>query len=299
MKKATILAFFGCIFLLSCNEQNGKSDAYGNFEAEDLTISAQIPGELLKFELEEGQTLTKGQYYGLIDTTDLYLSKLELQANINVISSQYKNLTAQINVIEAQIENINREIIRTRKLVETDAVPKKQLDDLEGSLLVAKEQIEAVRAQNPAVFSQLEVARIKLAQVEDKISRAHLKSPSNGLVLNKIANTHQMLSPGSPLFTMADLSIMTFRAYVSGIQLSQINLGDELTVLVDDHKQGLKAYKAKLSWISNESEFTPKIIQTREERVDMVYAVKLLVVNDGSLKIGMPGELVFDYVENQ
>jgi len=299
MKRIEIVAFVFILTAMSCADRNESADAYGNFEVDEMTISAQVAGELLSFDLNEGSKLEKGQIYGFIDTTNLYLSRMEVLANIQVINSQYQNITAQINVLEAEKKNLKREIERTKRLVESEAATRKQLDDLEGSLAVAEQRVKAIKAQNPVVFSQLEVARVKLSQIDDKVEKSILKSPANGIVLNKIANTHQLLAPGNPLFRMADLSVMIFRAYVSGSQLSEISLGEDITVLVDHHEKELKPYKATVSWISEESEFTPKIIQTREERVDMVYAVKLLVKNDGSLKIGMPGEVVFNYAEGQ
>ena len=293
MKRNLISFAIISMSIMACSNGNDESDAFGNFEVDEVLISAQAPGELIEFKLDEGQKLEEDEAIGMIDTTEFYLLKQEILANIGVINSQYQNIAAQINVLIAEKKNAEREIERSKKLLKSNAATQKQVDDLEGRLNVVEQQIEAIKAQNPAVFSQLEVSKAKLGQIDEKIRKSHIKAPFEGIVLNKIANEHQLVSPGSPLFTMANMSQMTFRSFISGSQLYMAGLGQEVEVLVDHHSEELKSYKGIISWVSDEAEFTPKIIQTREERVDMVYAVKILVENDGALKIGMPGEIRF------
>lgn len=297
MKKISYYIGMG-LLLMACGNDAEDSDAYGNFEVDETTISAEVGGELLEFDVEEGDELEEGEVVGLIDTTDLHLSRLELKANRGVIESQYQNLTAEVKVLEAEKANIEREIQRTEKMLKEDAATQKQLDDLRGARDVVQGKIMAVKSKNPSIFNQLEVLKVKLRQIDDKVRKAILKSPSSGVVLNKIANQYQLVMPGAPLYTMADLSSLDLRAYVSGDQLSGIQLGQEVEVLIDGPENELKAYTGKIKWISDEAEFTPKIIQTRKERVDMVYAIKVRVQNDGSLKIGMPGEVRFAHAKN-
>jgi HlyD family secretion protein len=293
MKKSQRLIFIAIGILTSCTSGNGNSDAYGNFESDEIIISSQANGEIIILDIEEGMTVKTDQILGLIDTTDLHLSRLEILANIELISSQYKNLSAQINVLLSEKRNIEREIERTKKLLISDAATQKQLDDLEGNIEVVKAKIATVESQNPTVVGQIKVLRAKLNQIDEKINKSIIVSPIDGVILNKIAMAHQLAAPGAMLFIMADLSNLIFRAYVSGNQITDIKLNSEVTVLVDDMESEMRKYPGIVSWISSESEFTPKIIQTKEERVDMVYAIKIVVPNDGSLKIGMPGEVLF------
>lgn len=299
MKRIVRSLVIVAIGLSACQSAYDEADAFGNFEADEITISAQTAGEIMELNIEEGMKVSAGQVLGYIDTTDLHLSRLELLANIEFIRSQYKNLGAQIDVLLSEKRNLQREIERTKKLMSSDAATKKQLDDLEGNLEVVNGKIAAIESQNPSVVGQINVNRARLNQVEEKISKSILVSPVNGIVLNKISMAHQLAMPGSLLYVVADMSQMILRAYISGSQLPLIKTGDSVIVMVDAAGGGLKKYPATVSWISGESEFTPKIIQTREERVDMVYAVKLTVKNDGILKIGMPGEVIFsDRAEN-
>jgi HlyD family secretion protein len=289
----SVTAFFGC-------SGNGDlADAYGNFESEEITISAEVSGELLSFEIEEGDQIELDQVLGQIDTTSLSLQKMELEANLAVIEAQYSNLAAEISALETERDNVERELERTRKLVETKAATTKQLDDLEGMLASVNKRIKVVESKNPSIASQLKVNKAKIDRLEDMINRCNLKAPRSGVVLNKIAREHQLVMPGSPLYTMADLSVLDLRAYVTGNQLSQIGLGEAVDVMIDGTDDELITYKGKITWIADQAEFTPKIIQTKEERVDMVYAMKVAVVNDGKIKIGMPGEVVFSHAEDQ
>jgi HlyD family secretion protein len=278
---------------MSCSTEKNGADAYGNFEVDEITISAQVPGELVKFNIEEGMFVDAGQPVGLIDTTELNLTRLEIIANVDLIMTQYGNLTAQINVYLAEKKNLEREIQRTEKLIESEAATEKQLDELKGSLTVVERKIASIEAQNPNVFNQVKVTLSKMEQLNEKMRKSIIRVPVKGKVLNKIAMEHQLAAPGTPLFIMANLSNMTFRAYISGNQLAEINVGEKVTIKVDYKDGELKSYEGHVTWVADEAEFTPKIIQTREERVDMVYAMKMKVINDGMLKIGMPGEVYF------
>lgn len=283
--------FLLCLTAFSCSGDGNQPDAYGNFEADEVTVSAKVSGEIVSLNLEEGQRFPAGEKVGQIDTTFLHLSKLEILSNIELINQQHNNIAAQIQVLEAEKDNVLREVNRLKTLVEKKAATQQQLDEIEGKLNVVSRQIRTLETNNPSVVGQVKVAQAKLKQVDEKISNSSIIHPIDGVVINKIANQHELAGPGTPIYKVADMNTLIFRAYVSGQQLTSVITGQECTVKVDASDGSLMSYSGKVVWIAEEAEFTPKIIQTREERVDMVYAVKVEVPNDGKLKIGMPGEL--------
>jgi len=279
--------------LSSCGDGDNGADAYGNFEVDDITVSAMVTGEIMKLEITEGDRLVKDQIIGWIDTTDLHLQRLEIEANIGLIKSQYAAITAQIEVLQSNKKILLTEIERTTKLLASNAATTKNMDDLTGQLQVVNKQITSIETQNPSVVGQLNVANAKIDQINEKCSKSIIVNPINGIVLDKIVRQHELAGPGMPIYTIADLSVMEFRAYIAGNQLGSVKLGDAVTVKVDGEKGDLLSFDGTVKWISDEAEFTPKIIQTKDERVDMVYAIKVEVLNNGTLKMGMPGELYF------
>ena len=291
MKITNILIGIGIITstLISCNE-NSKADGYGNFEATEITISAENNGKLLHFEAEEGKILKKGKIVGLIDTIQLALKKEQLQVSKSVIFSKSKGVLSQINVLKAQL--ITAEISKNRieNLLKENAGTQQQLDDIDGKIDIINQQIRSVEIQNAPVINELKNIDVQLEQVEDLLLKSIVTNPINGTVLVKYAEPTEITSFGKPLYKIADLSTMQLRVYVSETQLSSIKIGQEVTVKIDAF-DGMKNYTGNVSWIASEAEFTPKIIQTKEERVNLVYAVKIAVKNDGSLKIGMPAEM--------
>lgn len=293
MKTQQILLTFLVASSAACGNGDREADAYGNFEAEEIVISAKLPGELMVFEVEEGQSLKADEIVGLIDTTDLHLQRLEIKANIGAIRSQFGSIAAQIDVLKSSRNNLDREIERFTKLLSTKAATQKQVDDLEGQREVINKQMATIEAQNPNVAGQLNVAYAKISQIEERCTKSLITNPINGVVLNRISREHELVGPGSPLFTIADLSVLEFRAFISGKQLSSVKIGQEVMVEVDGLNGEMLSFPGQIKWISSQAEFTPKIIQTKEERVDMVYAIKVDVENDGRLKMGMPGELYF------
>jgi len=293
MRKRLIIAIPILSLLSSCGSDSGLADAYGNFEAEEITVSSKVNGEIMAFNIQEGSQIEKGQIVGWIDTSDLHLQRLEIEANMDLINSQYTSLSAQIEVLKSNRSIIENEIERTSKLLESKAATSKQLDDLNGQLLVLNKQIASIESQRPNVAAQLSVAKAKLAQIDEYCAKSIITNPLNGTVLSKLARQHELAKPGIPLYSIADLSVIEFRAFISGNQLTNLKLDDRVAVKVDDISGDLREFEGRVKWISSEAEFTPKIIQTKEERVEMVYAVKVDVINDGSLKIGMPGELFF------
>jgi HlyD family secretion protein len=276
--------------LFSCSDSNGKADGYGNFEATEITVSAENTGKLMQLEVSEGDQIVKDKFIGYIDTIPLALKREQLEVSKAVIGSKSKGVLSQINVLNAQLKTANTNKERTENLIKDNAGTQKQLDDIQGEINVIKNQIRSVEIQNAPVVNELKSIDIQLKQIDDQIQKSKIINPINGTVLTKYAEPNEITVFGKPLYKIADLSIMQLRVYISETQLANIKIGQEVTVKIDD-ADTMKSYKGKISWIASEAEFTPKIIQTKEERVALVYAVKVDVVNDGSLKIGMPAEM--------
>lgn len=279
--------------MISCTNSNETSDAYGNFEATEITISAQSMGEIRQFDLNEGNLLKAGQLIGWVDTTDFSLKKSQTLAQKDAIISRVTNLDAQIAVYEQQKVNIQRDKERVEKMFLDGAATQKQVDDISGQIDVIDKQIKSVKAQQTSIYTEAAVIQKQIAQVEESIAKSIIVNPLEGVVLAKYVNVHEMVVPGKPLYKLADLREMTLKVYVSGSQIPQVKIGQEVEVVVDADKETNRKMTGTVSWVSESAEFTPKIIQTKEERVNMVYAVKVLVSNDGTLKIGMPGEINF------
>ncbi|WOD42982.1 HlyD family secretion protein [Hwangdonia lutea] len=278
------------ISLFSCNKDNGKADGYGNFEATEITISAENNGKLMQFNVNEGDVLTKEQFIGYIDTIPLSLKREQLQVSKAIISSKSKGVLSQISVLNAKLKTANTNKTRVKNLIKDNAGTQKQLDDIQGEINVIKNQIRSVEIQNAPVVNELKAIDVQLKQIDDQIEKSKIVNPVSGTVLTKYAEPNEITAFGKPLYKIADLRTMQLRVYVSETQLANIKIGQEVSIKIDD-AETMKSYNGTISWIASEAEFTPKIIQTKEERVALVYAVKIDVSNDGSLKIGMPAEL--------
>jgi len=297
MAKQTILFALFALLLAACDSGENGADAYGNFEATEVLVGAEVSGKILQFELEEGDRVQAGRRVGLIDTVPLHLQKQQLEARIRAISRKTQDVEPRIEVLRERRSNLLREKRRVAALLRDSAATPKQLDDLEGEIEVVDQEIEATRSQyataNRSVLAEIEPLEAQIRQVEDQLSRCFILNPLEGVVLLKLVEPHEMVSAGVPLYKIADLSEMILRVYVSGAQLPEIEIGQEVSVRIDDGREGYRHLKGKISWIAEEAEFTPQMIQTKEERVDLVYAVKVRVPNEGALKIGMPGEVFF------
>ena len=291
--KTTIILVATIFVLSACSSKNGKSDAYGNFETVEVLVSSEIQGKLLRFSIEEGKTYKAGDIVGLIDTVQLALKRDQLIAQRNASATKIGNILSQIAVQEEQKGTLLVDKARTEKLMRAKAIPTKQLDDINGKIKVTDSQIESIKTQNAAVVNEVEAYDKQIAQMKDQIDRCKIVNPINGTVLEKYIEPSEIAAPGKTLYKVADMSQMILRVYVSGTQLPSVKIGQKVTVLIDQEKGDNKTFEGTISWVSPEAEFTPKIIQTKEERVNLVYAVKVTVKNDGSLKIGMPGEVRF------
>lgn len=290
MKKLFLFLFAA---LAACSNDADKSDAFGNFEAVEIIVSAEGNGKIVNFEVEEGQIIEEDAVVGQIDTAQLHFQKERVVAQRSAVSTKTANILAQIDVLKQQKEIALKDLKRVEKMYEDKAATEKQLDDVKGRIAVIDKQIQSIETQNSSVLSELRAMDAQIGQLRDAIEKCKIVNPIRGSVLNKFVEESEIAGAGKPLYKIANLDELILRFYVSGAQLSSIKIGDKIDVLFDKDKNSNFSTKGKIIWISSKAEFTPKIIQTKEERVNMVYAVKALVENDGSMKIGMPGEVKF------
>lgn len=270
-----------------------EPDAYGNFEAEEVVISAEGSGRLLRFEARQGEPLAAGAVVALIDTTTLGLQTQELASQQAASVTRTREAEAQIGVLQAQLRTAREEHARTLRLFRAEAATAQQLNLAEGEVRVLEQRINAARAQAEGARQEVGGVQARTAQVQEQIRRAQVVNPAAGTVLTTYAEAGEFVQPGQPLYKIADLRALTLRAYVSGAQLAAVRLGQRVTVQVDGGEDARVGLPGTVTWISSEAEFTPTPIQTRDERTEQVYAVKVRVANpDGVLKIGMPGEVV-------
>lgn len=293
MKNRFVLIILSAIILSSCSVNDGKSDAYGNFEAKEIIISSEAQGKIIEMNFEEGSVIKKDELVIVVDSMQLYLKKQQLIASKKTVSTKISNIISQINVGEEQKKTLIIEKERVNNLLKDGAATGKQLDDINGKIDVIDKQIASIRTQNSTVLSELEVFSKQIDMLNDQLSKYSVVNPVNGTVLEKYVEIFEIAIPGKPLYKIADLNEMELKVYITGEQLPYLKLNQKVEVFIDDNKNSNKKLEGDISWISSEAEFTPKIIQTKEERVKLVYAVKVRVKNDGRIKIGMPGEINF------
>ncbi|OBX24056.1 MULTISPECIES: HlyD family secretion protein [Bizionia] len=281
---------FGLLTLNSCSNSNGKADGYGNFEATEITVSAENNGKIMAFHVQEGDALKKDAFIGYIDTIPLALKREQLLVSKDVISSKSQGVLSQIAVLNAKLKTANIHKIRTENLIRDKAGTQKQLDDVQGEIDVLKQQVRSVEIQNAPVVNELKNLDVQLKQIDNQIDKCKIINPINGTVLTKYAEPSEITAFGKPLYKIAALENMELRVFISETQLANLKIGESVTVKIDSNDT-MKDYEGTVIWIASEAEFTPKIIQTKEERIALVYAVKITVKNDGSLKIGMPAEM--------
>lgn len=289
---------FILLFAFACTKEDPQADAYGNFEANTTTVSAQANGALVMFDVQEGQSIEAGQLVGVIDSTTLYLQKLQLLASLQTLGQKTQDPQPQIDVLKEQQKSLLREKKRLEALVADKAATPKQLDDLNAQLDVIGKQIEAAQRQagrvNQGILSEGNPLKAQVNVLESQLRKCYIYNPIKGVVLTKIAEPGEVAGFGAPLYRIANLDTLILRAYASGGQLSAIKIGQKVEVKVDVPGGASAPVQGVITWISNQSEFTPKSIQTREERANLVYALKIAVPNkDGKLKIGMPAEVNF------
>jgi len=291
MKNALFLILLG-MMMASCN-RNEKSDAYGNFEASEVIVSSQSNGQIKYLNIEEGMQVNVGDTVAMTDTIDLSLKREQLVSQSKVILARLQNIDSQISVQEQQKKNLLVDRERVGNLLKDGAATQKQMDDISGNLDLISKQIRATAVQKESVRAELGTLEAQVRQVEESMNKCFIVSPLSGTVLVKFAEAGEITTPGKPVCKVANLETLELKVYISGDQLPYLRLGDNVDVMIDKDKSGFTNLTGRVSWISPKAEFTPKTIQTKKERVNLVYAAKVLVPNDGSLKIGMPGEINF------
>ncbi|NML23262.1 HlyD family efflux transporter periplasmic adaptor subunit [Pseudoflavitalea sp. G-6-1-2] len=309
MKQYIFPALIFAGFLAACNGNGTVADASGTFEVDEVIVSSELTGKILSFDVQEGDSIAKDKVVGLVDAENLNLQKEQVQASIAALSQKTADLNPQVKLLEdqltvqqAQLKNLLHEKQRLENLIKADAATGKQLDDMVSQIEVVQRQMQVTRqqmqvqrsnvgTQNRSILSEGKPLEKRVAQLDDQLKRASITNPVGGTVIEKYAEAGEMTSTGKALYKIADLSVMTLRAYITGTQLPQVKLGQQVKVLIDNGAKSYKELAGTITWIADKAEFTPKTIQTKEERANLVYAIKVKVKNDGFLKIGMYGEI--------
>jgi len=305
----TVLAIVS--IFIGCKSAENNFDATGTFEAEETIVSAELSGKLVSFNVEEGMLIAKDSMVGVVDAKNIALQQEQVEASIKALNEktataapQVQLLQNQLNVQQSQLNNLLHEKSRVENLVKADAATGKQLDDIIAQIDVAKKQfavtqqqiavqLNIIATQNRSILSEANPLKKRVAQLQDQVQRANIINPVTGTVITKFAEPGEITATGKALYKIADLSSLNLRAYISGIQLPQVKLGQMVKVMIDDGAKKYKEYSGTIIWIADKAEFTPKTIQTKEERANLVYAIKVNVKNNGFLKIGMYGEVLF------
>lgn len=287
-----------CIILpVGCKKKKREADAYGVCEATEIIVSSESNGKILSFDIQEGQTYEQGENLGCIDTFQTYLQIKQLQSSINAVLARRPNAGSQMRVLEDKLATLNKEKQRVHNLIEANAASTKQLDDIQAEINITKSQIAATKStlsiQDQSLLEEVEGMRFQLQQLEHVLASCYIKAPITGTIINKYIEENELAYQGKPLFKMADLTNMFIKVYVTEKDLASIKLGQPAVVRLDNNNGKPIKLEGTVSWISEKAEFTPKMIQTADERVNLVYAVKVSFRNDGSAKIGMPGDVIF------
>jgi HlyD family secretion protein len=297
MKPKYFITLFVLTTLFSCKKSEKNYDASGSFEAEETIISAEAAGTIKEFTVSEGQELKAGQAIGYIDSIQLYLKKKQLLASINTVLSKRPDVALQLGALDEQLITAEKEKQRMTSLVGAGAGTQKQLDDVTAQINVINKQKEALQSTLKitvnGIGQETQPLYVQIEQLNDQLTRCRIVNPVNGTMLAKYVEPNEVAAPGKPLYKIADLSQIILRAYINGSQLSQVKLGQTVKVFVDDGEEKQKEYSGEITWISEKAEFTPKTIMTKDERSNLVYALKIKVKNDGFLKLGMYGEVKF------
>ncbi|MBK8501137.1 MAG: HlyD family efflux transporter periplasmic adaptor subunit [Saprospiraceae bacterium] len=313
------------IFMFGCQAEVDQFDVTGTFEATEIIVSSEATGKIMIFEAEEGAILKQGQSVAVIDALNLELQKAQVEASMDAVSQKQNDPGPQIRVLEEQIQSAHAQVVtleaqldvleieqaRVENLLKAEAATQRQMDDINGKVRILNKQIAAAETQEVVLNAQIRAARQsvaiqnrgitseknplskQVAFIDNQIDKARVISPVNGTLLTKYAEAGEFTAIGKPMFKVADLSQIILRAYITGDQLGQIRLGQQVEVFIDESKEDYKKYTGEITWVSDKAEFTPKTIQTKNERANLVYAIKIAVPNDGYLKIGMYGEVRF------
>lgn len=286
------------LILAACGNGSDQYDASGVFEATEVVVSAKSAGEIMQFDIQEGQDVTAGCQVGYIDTVQLHLRKEQLSASLKAVQSRHYNVDRQIAALRQQIETQKREQKRFEELVASNVANQKQLDDITAQVDMLEKQLaaqqETLSNNNSGISGESLSLKAQIAQIEDQIRKSVIASPIDGTVLAKYAEPGELAGQGRSLFKVADIGNLFLRVYITADQITELKIGQPVKVYADQGKSDRREYPGTISWISDKAEFTPKTIQTRNERANLVYAVKVAVKNDGYIKRGMYGEIKID-----
>lgn len=288
-----LILLAAALAMAGCHKESDQADAFGTFEVTEVTVSAETSGRILRFDVREGTSIAAGTPLALVDTTLFFLQMREIDAAMKSVRSRLTPVEAQNAVLSQQIANLDVDISRIANMLKEDAATQKQYDDLTGQVAVLRRQMAANNTQKGPISAELAVLEAKKATLGEQIHRSTIPAPLGGTILEKYAEAGEMTAAGRPLVKIADLSVVRLKVYVSGAQLGNLQTGASCTVRIDGGEKGYRSFPGTISHIADKAEFTPKIIQTKEERVTLVYAVTIEVKNDGTLKSGMPGEAIF------
>lgn len=293
--KNTAIYILATLFMLAGCSKTSDADASGTFETDEILVSSQAAGQLLKFDVHQGDHLYLNQEIGLVDTLQIHLQKLQLNAQIKSMRSSKPDIESQIAALKSQLSNLQNEKARIENLIAKGAIPTKQLDDINAQIDIINSQISALvttlSKNTSALDHNVDALEVQTLMLEDQLAKCRVKSPASGTVIAKYVNAGELVNFGTPLLKIADLNSIYLKAYFTSDQLADVKLGQEVKVIADYGGDKQYTYTGRVIWISSESEFTPKSIQTRNTRSNLVYAVKIAVEQDGNLKLGMHGEV--------
>jgi len=286
-----------CITIYSCGNNNNEFDASGTFESTEIIISSESMGKILNLNIEEGDKINKNEIVGIIDSVQLHLKKMQLIKNMQSVISRSPKVSTQLSILKEELKKQIKEQKRLKRLAKANAASEKQIDDISASVLILKSKIKALKStlnnNVNSINAQSSAIEIQIAQIEDQLSKCYIKSPTNGSILAKYSQEGEFARVGKPLFKIANLDEVFLKAYINSGQLLNLKLGQSVKVFANFGGDKQREYKGHISWISNKSEFTPKSIQTQDERENLVYAIKVKIKNDGYIKLGMYGEVKF------
>lgn len=296
-KRIQIVIAISLLLVVSCSNGDDRYDASGTFEATEVNIASEANGTIEQLDLEEGQVLEIGQYLGYIDSVQIYLQKQQLEAQVNVLLNRRPDIALQLSSLEEQLRQAKREQQRIQNLVNGKAAPQKALDDATSQVDIIENQIKAQKStlsiSTASLVNETEPLQAQIRQLNDKLEKCKIINKIKGTVLTKFVEANEATVQGAPLYSIANLDELTLRAYITGEQLPDVKIGQKVKVFTDSSSDDFKTYEGTVEWVSDKAEFTPKTIQTKDERANLVYAVKIKVPNNGYLKIGMYGEVKF------
>ena len=284
--------------LAACNRGDGDFDATGTFEATEILVSSEANGKIMELNIEEGDRLDAGALVGYVDSTQLYLKKMQLSAGLRSVDIRKPDIRKQIAALEQQIATARTEQQRMENLVKAKAGNQKQVDDIVNNIKYLQKQLDAqystLNKTTGGADAEAEGILYQIMQLDDQLQKSRIVNPQAGTVLVKYAEPGEVTAAGKPLYQIADTDLLYLRAYITSDQLSTLKQGQTVRVFADYGENDRREYPGTITWISDKSEFTPKGIQTKDERANLVYAIKIAVKNDGYLKIGQYGETVFE-----